>query len=74
MNQRATVLPCYGNADKTNAKCAECELFAYCIDFAEAERALEIGKSPIVGKPEWIPAVETSQKKKNRRKSTQTKI
>jgi hypothetical protein len=47
-------LPCYGNITDCG-KCEICAIRSYCRDFAEAERALAVGRSRIVGRPERIP-------------------
>lgn len=54
-DESAYVRPCYGRITD-RAECQSCAIRQFCHDFAETERALAIGKSRIVGVPEWIPA------------------
>lgn len=55
------VRKCYGRIG-IRKECRGCGIRMFCRDFAESERALSVGKSCVVGIPEWIPAASLSDR------------
>lgn len=51
---------CYGRFD-SREECGRCGVWLSCCSFTESERALAVGRSRIVGIPEWIPAADTAE-------------
>ena len=68
-DESAYVRPCYGRITD-RAECRSCGIRRFCRDFAETERALAIGKSRVVGIPEWIPAAHHAERPKPELKYT----
>ena len=68
-DESAYVRPCYGRITD-RAECRSCGIRRFCRDFAETERALAIGKSRVVGIPEWIPTAHHAERPKPELKYT----
>lgn len=55
------VRSCYGRIS-SRKECHGCGIRKFCKDYADSERALFVGKSCIVGVPEWIPAASPADR------------